>query len=74
MLAAALPELRWRLLASLLQQIGNTPYPPRFDDLQRLWEKMGEKRQATLNHCIIRQDQQGNWRLSAENSGRRRRS
>jgi tRNA(Ile)-lysidine synthase len=78
-LAAALPEVRWRLLASLLQQIGNTPYPPRFDDLQRLWEKMGGDkvggaRQSTLNHCIIRQDQQGNWRLSAENSVRRRRS
>jgi hypothetical protein len=71
--------VRWRLLASLLQQIGNTPYPPRFDDLQRLWEKMGGDkvggaRQSTLNHCIIRQDQQGNWRLSAENSVRRRRS
>lgn len=54
-LLASLPEVRWRVLARALHHIGQTPYPPRFEDLQRLWQRLVVERRgrATLNHCLI---------------------
>jgi tRNA(Ile)-lysidine synthase len=71
-LLASLPEVRWRVLARALHHIGQTAYPPRFEDLQRLWQRLVVERRgrATLNHCLISLNSaltdEANWLVERE--------
>jgi tRNA(Ile)-lysidine synthase len=54
-LAAAPREIGLRALAALLKSVSAAPYPPRFESLERLFDRMGSSawRGATLHGCHI---------------------
>lgn len=54
-LSQAAPDLALRALSSLLRQVGGEPHPPRFLQLERLYEALRRPgaRRRTLHGCLV---------------------
>jgi len=56
---AAFADLKFRLLAGVLQWISGAPYRPRFESLRKVLENTAQEKGQTLHGCVIR-SQSGN--------------